>query len=203
MRTLSTADDAKSLGMVYRENFLPLSECDSLVACFQRCTGVLVKNNPGTDPFWDDRFLWISSLPETEAKAKDLMNSTRFRIIDELRSFYAEAELYSDTIQLVRWSKGQSMPPHADNANPDGSEHQTPWRAYASVIYLNDKYEGGDIYFPKLSTRIRPAKGTLLGFRGDFTHEHGVEEITHGVRYTMPGWYSRDPAHEDRYARDT
>ncbi len=130
------------------------------------------------------------------------MNGTRYRIIDELRSFYGEPQLYSDTIQIVRWNKGQSMPPHADNANPDGSEHVTPWRAYASVVYLNDDYEGGDIFFPRLATRVQPAKGMLLGFRGDFAHEHGVEEITDGVRYTMPGWYSRSPEHEDSYARD-
>lgn len=202
MLSLLTGDDAKTQGIVYRENFLSPSECDSLVACFQRCTALLVRTGPDADPFWDNRFLWITSLPDSEAQARDLMNGTRYRIIDELRSFYGEPQLYSDTIQIVRWNKGQSMPPHADNANPDGSEHVTPWRAYASVVYLNDDYEGGDIFFPRLATRVQPAKGMLLGFRGDFAHEHGVEEITDGVRYTMPGWYSRSPEHEDSYARD-
>jgi hypothetical protein len=42
----------------------------------------------------------------------------------------------------------------------------------------------------------------FLGFRGDSSHEHGVEEIIDGTRYTMPGWYSREPEHEDSYARD-
>jgi Rps23 Pro-64 3,4-dihydroxylase Tpa1-like proline 4-hydroxylase len=202
MLTLLGGDDAKTHGIVYRENFLSPTDCNSLVACFKRCLGLLVRTGPGADPFWDDRFLWISSLPNSEAEARDLMNATRFRVIDELRSFYSEPVLYSDTIQLVKWNEGQSMPPHADNANPDGSPHGMPWRAYASVIYLNDEYEGGDIYFPRLSARIQPDKGLLLGFRGDFSHEHGVEEITQGVRYTMPGWYSRDPEHEDRYVRD-
>jgi hypothetical protein len=84
MLSLLTGDDAKTYGIVCRENFLSPSECDSLVACFQRCTGLLVRAGPDVDPFWDNRFLWITSLPDSESQARDLMNATRYRVIDEL-----------------------------------------------------------------------------------------------------------------------
>ncbi len=195
------ANDAKTHGVLYHENFLTDAACDHLVDCFKRCENLLVVNPKG-DPYWNNRFLWINTLPKSEAAAVDLMQETRFRIIDALRGFYKEPALYSDTIQLVRWTEGQSMPPHADNANPDGSPHGMPWRAYASVVYLNDDYDGGDIYFTQFAKRVKTKKGLLLAFPGGFSHEHGVEEIKSGVRYTMPGWYSRDPKHEDRTARE-
>jgi len=182
--------------ILYREGFLDSAGCDLLARCFERCVGLTFKNPMG-DPFWDDRYLWITSLPDTEAAARSLMQATRFRALAALREFYGEPELYSDTIQLVKWKTGMSMPPHADNAHPDGSPHDTPWRDYASVVYLNDDYEGGDLYLPRIPFRLATRKGLLLGFRGDYRHEHGVDEIKRGVRYTMPGWYSRDRAHED------
>jgi hypothetical protein len=51
MLSLLTGDDAKTYGIVCRENFLSPSECDSLVAYFQRCTGLLVRAGPDVDPF--------------------------------------------------------------------------------------------------------------------------------------------------------
>ena len=43
---------------------------------------------------------------------------------------------------------GDDQAAHADCEEPDGSPNQFPWRAFASIIYLNDEYEGGAIHFP-------------------------------------------------------
>jgi len=188
---------------VHEERFLTDDECDLLVAAFERCSHLTFRTPTG-DRFFDDRFLWINSLPSTENRAKRLMQATRYRIIGILRAFYAEpAPLYADTIQLVKWLEGQGMPAHADNAHPDGSRHNTPWRKYASVVYLNDDYEGGELFIEPLRIRIETRKGLLLGFRGDFSHAHGVTTVTHGVRYTMPAWYTDEVEHRDRYDRET
>src|SRR5476649_754774 len=118
---------------IVEHEFLNAADCQALIACFERNQDRLFRNPQG-DPFWDNRYLWITSLPDTENAAKRIMQDARRRVIEALQAYYSETAIYSDTVQLVKWSPGQSMPPHADNANPDGSPHAMPWRDYASVI---------------------------------------------------------------------
>lgn len=179
------------------ENFIPSADCDHLVECFERLAPLLFKN-PAGDPFWDHRYLWITSLPPAEARARAVMQDARRRIVFLLRGFYGErSEIYSDTIQLVKWKPGQSMPPHADNTELDGRPNATPFRDFASVVYLNDGYRGGELCFTRLGRRIAPRKAMLVAFRGGVEHAHGVSEIEGGLRYTMPGWFTRDIKHRD------
>ena len=186
---------------ICRQHFLSAADCTKLIACFERNTDLLFRNPQG-DPFWDNRYLWITSLPDAEREAKRIMQDARQRAIEALKSFYIEPEIYSDTVQLVKWSPGQSMVPHADNANPDGSPHGTPWRDYASVIYLNDDYGGGEFYFPGTQVEIKPTAGLLVAFTGGMRHFHGVREVCGAARYTMPGWYTRNIAHRDPSSLD-
>ena len=132
------------------------------------------------------------------------MQDARFRCTDALKAFFDDdAPLYSDTIQLVKWPSGIGMPPHADNSNPNGSPHPTPFRKYASVIYLNDDFEGGNLLFPSLRIEIKPKRGLMVGLLGDRKHEHGVRTVTKGNRYTMPGWYTDDLTYRDPHSLES
>jgi hypothetical protein len=181
---------------VLQYDFLSPADCASLIACFERNYERLFRNPQG-DPFWDNRYLWITSLPGTEREAKRIMQGARNRVIETLCAFYSETAVYSDSVQLVKWSPGMSMPAHADNANPDGSSHPMPWRDYASVIYLNDEYQGGEFYFEKIGVEIKPVTGMMIAFPGGMRHFHGVREVRDGARYTMPGWYTKDVSQRD------
>jgi predicted 2-oxoglutarate/Fe(II)-dependent dioxygenase YbiX len=195
----------KQFDILTRSHFLSGEECDELIAAFERCQAEL-KPTPGrTDRFFDNRFLWINSLPTaTERRAKRIMQAARFSATDEIARFYDEKQpLYSDTIQLVKWPEGIGMPVHADNSHPDGSAHPTAYRKYASVVYLNDDYGGGELFLPTLGLDIKPEKGLLVAFRGDRSHEHGVRTVTKGTRYTMPAWYTNDISRRDVYSLET
>ena len=179
------------------ELFLGDDDCAALIACFQRQRGKLIPQ-PGDHRFFDNRVLWHSGLIMDEPDCATLMQRARRGIKERLRQFFAiPAPIYSDTIQLVKWEGGQPMPPHADGVNPDGSPHPTPHRAFAAIVYLNDDYDGGEIWFPNQNVRVPPRRGLLVAFRGGMSHMHGVTEVTRGVRYTMPSWYGLDPAHRE------
>ncbi len=191
------------LEFIFQEDFLSEPDCDELISCFNRNKD-LAPDGTQTDEFFQSRFLWMPDLPLTELRAKCLMQSARDRCAKQVQEFFAEpTPLFADTVQLVKWGPGDYMPAHADNAEPDGSPHRTPYRKYASVVYLNDNYKGGEIYIVTLRVKIKPKKGTYIGFKGDFTHEHGVMTVLEGIRYTMPMWFSIDPSHKEReYAID-
>lgn len=59
---------------------------------------------------------------------------------------------------------------------------------YASVLYLNDDYTDGELFFPKLGLdKVRPKPGDLVIFPGTELYEHGVHPVGPGpVRYVIP-----------------
>lgn len=176
--------------------FAEPDDCRSVIDAYERCRSTRSRALGG-DGFFDFRVLWIHSFPKRENPARRILQGWRRRAVAVV-SEIARERLYSDSVQVVRWD-GQEMPPHQDDRHPDGSEHGTPWRAWSSVIYLNDDFDGGDIYFPETGEAYRPVTGSLVVFRG--SDWHGVRGITSGSpRYTSPGWYTPDPAHEDRHA---
>jgi len=77
------------------------------------------------------------------------------------------------------WVPGTSGNPHIDAIELE------PFIEYSSVIYLNDEYDGGEIYFPKQNFEFKPEKYSAIFFPGnDYDYVHGVKEILSGKRYT-------------------
>jgi hypothetical protein len=60
------------------------------------------------------------------------------------------------------------MPAYADDANPDGSPHAMAHRDFSGIVYLDDDYRGGELYFTARNTPITPQKGMLLAFTAGF-----------------------------------
>lgn len=87
---------------------------------------------------------------------------------------------------IVIWRPGDFQPPHADKEQPDGSPNQFPFYDLSSLIYINDDYEGGEIFFPQHDLEIRPSAGDAVFFPGDRNYLHGVNEIKSGIRFTIP-----------------
>ena len=87
------------------------------------------------------------------------------------------------------WSKGEYQPLHADGEDPEGNPNEAYIVDYGSVIYLNDDYEGGEIYFPDQEIDFKPKAGTVVFFPSNNMFIHGVKEITNGERYTSPQFW--------------
>ncbi len=178
------------------EGFLSLELCRMLIDGFERNIARLDARS--ADPYWRERLLYYQALsPEPEMQR--VMREARAGYVRAIGDFYGVRDaLYTDTVHLVRWTEGQSMRAHADNAHPDGSPNDYPWREYSSVLYLNEDYEGGEVYFEGTGQRIKPRTGMLVAFSGGLEHVHGVDEVRRGTRYTMPAWHTRDASRRDR-----
>ena len=89
-------------------------------------------------------------------------------------------------MHMMSWKAGLFMPPHADNAYPDGKPHELAHRDLSGVLYLNDSFAGGDLYLTVQDILLKPRPGTLISMSGGFHHEHGVVRVESGLRLTMP-----------------
>lgn len=131
-------------------------------------------------------------------KVLKLMGKIRKRAAKAIKADYGiTAPVYADTMQLVRWRPGDDQAPHADCEEPDGRPNQSPWRAFASIIYLNDEFEGGEIHFPKLGLKPPIKPGMLAYFPSTRDYLHGVTKITSGMRYTHSCFYTFDQTRHD------
>ena len=172
------------------EDFLDNRICDGLCGVFRELSTRIVNRVPG---FWDGRFIWHSDVSKAYRESADLMLNAQRRAAAFITEFYRLTEpIYPDLLQIMSWPVGIHMPPHADNANPDGSRHDMPHRDFSGIVYLNDDYEGGEFYFTALDTVIKPKKGMLVAFTAGFYHEHAVLQVEGKQRLTMPFFLTFD-----------
>lgn len=192
------SEDYASLDFVVRENFLTPEECRLLHETFA-ANRDLIKQDVNND-YWNGRIIFAHDLLQKSPEAAELLKTASQRTVKALADFYAfKKTLYADTVQLVHWPEGKFMPPHADNCEPDGKPNDVPWRDYGAVIYVNDDYEGGELYFTKLDMVLRPKAGMLAAFPATLSHEHAVLKVAKGERVTLPAFYTFDKSHADKY----
>ena len=155
---------------------------------------------------WAKRFLGVQNIifedrgygrPEDLA-IKDLCISIRKRIREQIKkSWNLNDEIYADSLNLIRWPQAEQQPPHADYENFGLEPHIYNWRDIGVVLYLNDDFVGGQIYFPQHDYAIDIKRKMLAFFPGDQQHAHGVKRIEEGCRYTINMFYTYSESHKD------
>jgi len=91
-------------------------------------------------------------------------------------------EYDKSTTHIARFDQGFGMHEHFDSTKPND---------IATLIYINNDYLGGEIYFPDYDISIKPDAGDLVCFPDTPDFVHGVKPITEGIRYTIPRWFTR------------
>lgn len=90
------------------------------------------------------------------------------------------------------WKPGTSGGVHADAQDPE------PWIEWSTVVYLNDEYTGGKIYFPKQKFEYQPRKFSAVFFPSAGTeYVHGISEVLTGKRFTMLFMHTSMKQHAD------
>ncbi|XP_059114558.1 prolyl 3-hydroxylase 3 [Peromyscus eremicus] len=103
-----------------------------------------------------------------------------------------------------------SHPVHADNCvlDPDTGEcwREPPaytYRDYSGLLYLNDDFKGGDLFFTQpnaltVTAQVRPRCGRLVAFSSGGENPHGVWAVTHGRRCALALWHTWAPEHREQ-----
>jgi hypothetical protein len=84
---------------------------------------------------------------------------------------------------LQRMQSGVELKAHTDQTTD-------PAIRYAAILYLNDDYKDGTLFFKnKEQSDLKPKPGTLLIFPGTEEYEHGVRTVGDGpIRYVTVGF---------------
>jgi hypothetical protein len=172
---------------ITKNNFLSKENCEYLISTANASN---LWESGGGD-FWNNRVINFHRILGYDSKAADILLDANIRCGNIIKNNYHIKEIYSDTLQIVRWFPEMEQPPHADdmtNTDIDGFQH----RAFGSIIYLNNDYTGGHTYYPVFNTEIVPEIGKLAIHPGDPDHLHGVTKIKDKLRYTIASFWTLD-----------
>jgi hypothetical protein len=187
-KVVSTRAEAEAQGLDFliADGVLGKAECELLVRTFEELQD-LVFGASDKASFWDKRGIWYADVLKHRPEAAATMLDAMRRCLVELQRFWKlKVPIYPDGLHMMSWKAGLFMPPHADNAYPDGKAHDLAYRDLSGVLYLNDGFEGGGLYLTAQDVLVKPKAGTLVSMTGGFHHEHGVVRVESGLRITIP-----------------
>lgn len=143
--------------------------------------------------YWDNRVATYPTIQKTDPKVPEIIEGMVARLKIEVDKFFGVDALPTSPA-MVRWLPGQLQMPHADkelHTGPDaGKPNDFPYYDIAGLFYINDDYEGGELYFPNQEIQFKPKKGAAYFFPGDMNYIHGVTPIISGIRYTVPFFWT-------------
>jgi hypothetical protein len=125
------------------------------------------------------------------SEMKKIYEDTETRLRECLNDYEARFNIkmdFMEAINYVRYGEGQHFSVHSDH----GFSYSC---TLSSIMYLNDDYEGGELWFPHFSFKFRPECGDVLLFPSSFIHAHASLKVTSGVKYsavTMFDWNDRN-----------
>ena len=182
--------------IVELENFMTQEEMDFLEAAARKITIWDVTeshvNENGTTVYdanyWKDRVCTSPSLDKNDPEIRPILQGLFQRLQPIVEEFY-KVKVTPTGTTIVRWLPGQFQNPHADkelHELPDiGMPNDFPYYDLSSLFYLNDDYEGGELYFDKFNLKIKPKAGDLYLFPSTYLFSHASLPVTEGTKYSI------------------
>lgn len=124
----------------------------------------------------------------------------RFRMVTSEIAGIPESQLSKISFHTQKWLPGAFAPLHSDNSSNDGVYGAFSRSKYATFLYLNDDFEGGELHFPQHDIKINPKAGMLASFQGGPNNLHEVGVVKKATRYTIGSFF--DDREEQDYPKE-
>lgn len=168
-------------------NFISEDEINSIFDSVDLNNKVNYKNIKSSD-YFNNKLIQLPQLDNmqessNEVAALEYLNNKN-NIIKRLKSVLLEISkefFFLTGFDFLIEADGKGMPVHFD----DSPEITEITMHYGVVLYLNDDYEGGEIYYPKLNLQYEPKAGDMVIHPGTEEYSHGVKDISSGKRYAI------------------
>ena len=109
---------------------------------------------------------------------QECYDAQKAAVDDYSRTYNINKLRYWEAFNFVRYGEGQHFMEHHD--------HGFSYNCTVSLVaYLNDDYEGGEIYFRLQELNIKPKAGDLIVFPSTFAYPHRAMPVKSGVKYSL------------------
>jgi hypothetical protein len=125
----------------------------------------------------------IATHSQDHEQADKILNMIHEPLLEALEVWYEKTgnekfDWISKNYIIKKYDTGKQIPSHADRN--DDKFHTFDWTA---LIYLNDDYTGGELYFDDLDITLSPSAGSIIFFSTDEIHT--AREVLTGHKYFM------------------
>jgi hypothetical protein len=105
-------------------------------------------------------------------------------IIDRTADATDHKYLWSSMGIIMRIQPSMYLSPHVDNYNNPDSDLTKNW--LSAHIYLNDNFDGGELYYANLNINYKPKRGSIVFHPGfEDIYMHGVKKVVGSDRYAI------------------
>ena len=154
---------------------------------------------------YTDMYLEKVYTPELKDRIKaataprELLKAYEYLLRSEATRLYSREFERDRTIDINNREAGASVPDHTDMISPqffdplepnfNWQQNEYSWSGHLSlIVYLNDDFEGGELFFPQHNLTIKPEAGMMVAFPGNLYFIHEVKEVISGSRKTISLW---------------
>ena len=129
-------------------------------------------------------------------------NAAVTRIVSAICSLVGLPLQQTEMLHVVKYAAGGEYRAHFDaydltTARGQRCTERRGQRLATAIAYLNDDFEGGETYFPRLDIRIVPKAGALLVFdnvgdcliKPDPRSLHAALPVTKGEKWIATSWF--------------
>ena len=194
-------------GLLVIESFLPATICREWQEDFSKqptVPALVNKFDPEDDainPVQDEQR--VTDVVTPERLQLDVYKEVTLAYRDAIVPFFnAQLDTFTRP-QILKYKPGGRYNAHSDSEEwvvPERRWRKIDDRDYSLLLYVNDDYEGGTLYFPNFEIRIKPAAGMLVAFPSDHRYMHTAEPLISGERFVVVSWAcdKRTPALRQR-----
>jgi hypothetical protein len=122
--------------------------------------------------------------PRTEENASlydmhEQVFQTVRRCVDDYGRYWGVGISSYEAFNFVKYEgAGTHFKIHADH----GPTYVT---TVSIVVYLNDEYEGGELWFPRFDLTLKPKAGDIAVFPSTYIYEHASQDMVSGTKYSV------------------
>lgn len=97
---------------------------------------------------------------------------------DYLVEYKIDHMTWHSRLEVLSYKAGHFFEDHIDNIPG------IP-RTVSAVYYLNDDYEGGELYFSRFNLRIKPKANSMIMFPSSYAYNHSAEPVVSGNKIAI------------------
>lgn len=173
--------------------FITDEECDIIIGLSLPKFEPAKVVNGTSSSISDQRIADYTWLKSEESK---LINEIKIKVCKIINTPIKNTE----DLHIVRYKVGGEFKDHFDFFIPGTDYYESCMklggqRTHSILIYLNDDFEGGETYFPKESTTIKPEKGKLILWSNitedgslDYRKLHSGLPVVSGIKFLATIW---------------
>ncbi len=97
--------------------------------------------------------------------------------VENFSQSYGLNMTYMEAVNFVKYGVGEHFDVHSDH----GFSYIC---TVSTVAYLNENYEGGELWFNRLDQKIKPKAGDIVVFPSTFIYSHASLPVKSGIKYS-------------------